>query len=227
MCIFNDPVAPNRFPASSGRRSDPHRGSRASELLLGDGGPLGKWKQRPKQAGSEARPPRLNYQGGAPLNDAPLSEWNLHPIVDFGAIRHDRRGSGDFGAPRDKRERAHGGVDIAVPAGTSVYAPAGGTISIITLDSAHRITGVQIATDDQRLLKVLYVAPLEGIANGTRVRAGQPIGKSQSLQEKYPPTAAGAMRDHVHFQAERRDQDPPALVDPTETVREWLYPPKY
>ena len=111
MCMFSELNQPNRFPASSGRRNGSGLGSRASQLLLGDSGSLEKWKRRPKQAGGSAKPPRLNYQGGAPLNDAPVAEWNLHPIVDFGAIRHDRRGSGDFGSSRDDGARDHGGVD--------------------------------------------------------------------------------------------------------------------
>jgi murein DD-endopeptidase MepM/ murein hydrolase activator NlpD len=231
MCIFTEPTASNRFPASSGRRSGPQFGSRASELLLGD-------------EGSDALTPRLAppnpspYQppippSKPPLADRPLSHWNLHPIVEAGEIRgQDGHGRGDFGASRTgidgKKKPPHGGVDIAVPAGTSVYSPAEGKVAIIILDAVHGLTGIQITTDDQRILKVLYVAPLEDIVSGVRVQAGQEIGQSQSLQKKYLPNASGKMTDHVHFQVERKPRvnpdSPPFLADPTDVVREWLYP---
>lgn len=234
MCMFSELNPSNRFPASSGRRNGSGLGSRASALPLGDGGSLEKPKQRTKQAGSPAKPPRLNYQGGAPLNDAPLSEWNLHPIVDFGAIRQlDGQGDGAFGSRRRGGGR-HGGIDIAVPPGTIVRAPAEGFVSRFDPyngDPARegKVDGLQITTEDGRILKVIYVEPDDDIIRAGFVRAGQRMGRSQTLQQVHPPTDAGPITEHIHFQVERRarvNRDSPFLVDPTEIVRYWLHPPK-
>jgi hypothetical protein len=76
-------------------------------------------------------------------------------------------------------------------------------------------------------LKVIYVSPIDGIVEGTYVRAGQEIGHSQSLQKAYPPTQFGPMTDHVHFQIEKQPQGrskDPYLLDPTPVVRRWLAP---
>lgn len=231
LCMFPTVAKPDRLsPLPPADGPIPGRlGAGASDLLFdAKADPLRGLTRRPKQAGDSSIlapiPPNK------PLGDRPLSEWNLHPIVDFGVIRHDPQGSGDFGAGRlhDKEHEPHGGVDIAVPVGTLVRAPADGRVA--TFDLGSGLTGIQITTSDERILKVLYVVPDNGIVSGAYVRAGQQIGRSQSLQKKYRPNAVGKMTDHVHFQVERRprtDPKSPFLADPTEIVRQWFYSPKY
>lgn len=239
MCMF--PAAANAKPLSSpppiGQGKQRWLEPRASDLLFEPKArPLPEPKRRPKQAGDDARPPRDNFHGGAPLNDAPLSEWNLHPIVDFGVIRHDRRGSGDFGANRSRGEHSysHEGIDIAVPPGTLVRAPADGAVEIFdpyrNTPNAGKLDAVQITTEDKRILQIMYVEPMDEVIRAGVVRAGQPIGRSQTLQQVHPPKDAGPITDHIHFQVERRWKpkgQPKDLVDPTEIARQWFYPPKH
>ena len=222
MCMFPTPGKRDRsspFMPAGGPIPD-RDGLRASDLLLAaKPEPRPGLERRPKQAdGGSALAP---VPPDKPLGDRPLSEWDLHPIVDDGTIRGvDSQGSGAFGASRkrgDKRE-PHGGVDIAVPVGTLVRAPAAGTVAFF--HPKPGLIGIQITTPDKRILKVIYVAPIDRIVVGSFVRPGQPIGHSQSLQQAYP-----GITDHVHFQVERRDQEPADLVDPTEIVRQWFAPP--
>lgn len=242
MCMFPTPASAKPLPvpphASKSSPGGP-AGPRASDLLFATPGlrrdPRPRPERRAPQPANDDAPPRrpINRHGRA-LNDAPLAEWNLHPIVDFGVIRQtDGHGSGAFGANRrdDKeKQRPHGGIDIAVPAGTLVRAPAEGTVAIFDpyrkdTERAGKVMGIQITTEDGRILKIIYVEPMDAIVSGSFVRAGAPIGRSMSLQALYP-----SITDHVHFQIERRERDDPKspyLVDPTEITRQWFYPPKY
>lgn len=240
MCMFPTRASAKPLPTPShdpGPSPGGPAGPRASDLLFATPGlrrdPRPRPERRAPQPASDNAPSRRPNRHGHLLNDAPLSEWNLHPIVDFGVIRQtDGQGSGAFGASRrddDQKQRSHGGIDIAVPPGTLVRAPAEGYVSIFDpykkTARAGKVTGVQITTWDGRILKVIYVEPMDGIVSGGFVRAGAPIGRSMSLQELYP-----SITDHVHFQLERRergDAKSPYLVDPTEISRQWFYPPKY
>jgi murein DD-endopeptidase MepM/ murein hydrolase activator NlpD len=231
--MFPTPASAKPLPTPShdpGPSPGGPAGPRASDLLFATPGlrrdPRPRPERRAPQPANDNAPSRRPNRHGRLLNDAPLSEWNLHPIVDFGVIRQtDGQGSGAFGASRrddNDKQRPHGGIDIAVPPGTLVRSPAEGTVRII---HEGELPGMQITTDDGRILKVIYVEPMDGIVSGSFVRAGAPIGRSMSLQKQYP-----SITDHVHFQLERRERDDPKspyLVDPTELVRRWFHPPKY
>ncbi|PRQ00464.1 peptidoglycan DD-metalloendopeptidase family protein [Enhygromyxa salina] len=109
--------------------------------------------------------------------------------------RHDKHGSGQFGAPRGAR--LHRGLDIVTRAGEEIYSPIVGEVVREALPYAKdpRYRGLVIRGRDAWAdveLKLFYV---QGILTG-RVEAGATIGFAQNLELKYP-----GITNHVHIEA--------------------------
>ena len=109
----------------------------------------------------------------------------------------DSYGSGEFGASRTGH--IHAGVDYVAQAGQQVVAPIAGFVTKVGFayrDSAHyryieitnRLTGYTA--------RVMYVGP--EVQEGQTLALGQPIGRAQTLQTRYP-----SITDHVHLEIAR------------------------
>ena len=132
-------------------------------------------------------------QEDSPGVTVPTPQW-VSP-TGRGVRRCDPRGCGEFGAPRG--DRLHLGTDFVGDPGQLVVAPTSGVLRrsgrVYRHSAAQRLLVIDADTGHE--VKVFYVLPLENVTFGTRVRAGQPIGTQQSLQELYP-----AITDHVHVE---------------------------
>lgn len=124
----------------------------------------------------------------------------------------DAYGEGRFGASRDGGVRRHEGVDYMAEAGQTVTAPISGVISKIGYAYAddRKLLFVEISNPALHYAaRVFYVDPI--VAEGDIVAIGHPIGRTRSLQDKYP----GGMTDHVHLEIlDRRGR----RVDPGEVL---------
>jgi len=128
----------------------------------------------------------------------------------------------DFGAPRDGGTRRHTGVDLNVPAGTTVVATESGVIGGRggrPLGWREGVEALWLRTDSG--VWVLYGAlepdswQRHGVAIGDRVRQGQPIADSGRYpggteQVHFETWAPGSTR--VHWVA--GDPPPVGLLDP-------------
>lgn len=98
--------------------------------------------------------------------------------------------------------RAHNAIDIMAPAGTPVVAAAPGTVEKLFYSEGGGGITVYIRSDDRRWM--YYYAHLQGyapgLAEGQRVRRGQPIGRVGSTGNANP---AGP---HLHFAINRMEQ---------------------
>lgn len=115
---------------------------------------------------------------------------------------HDERGvdaygEGRFGARRDGGSRRHEGADFVADAGQPVLAPISGYVTKIGYAYAddHQLRFVEITNPALHYAaRVFYIDP--AVAEGDTVAMGKPIGRTHSLQAKYP----GGMTDHVHLE---------------------------
>lgn len=125
------------------------------------------------------------------------------------AIREAHWGGGDgrLGARRDRGARDHAGTDL-LPGGRP---PAPGTafpalfdgevIQISNLSGRDRnLMMIVIQNDNGSRSRMLYVSPAQGIARGTRVRAGDTVGVTQDIRRAYGVGTA----QHVHFELHYR-----------------------
>lgn len=99
---------------------------------------------------------------------------------------------GVFGDPRDGGARAHEGVDIFAPRGTTVLAVADGYIERA---GNTRVGGLVIWQRDPKRGVRYYYAHLDEllVRDGQQVRAGQPIGRVGNTGN------ARGTRPHLHF----------------------------
>ena len=109
-------------------------------------------------------------------------------------IRFDEWGSGHFSS--DRGDRKHSGVDILCKPGSVILATVAGKVTrakgtVYTDDPSFKY--VEITDKRGRRVRVFYVRAT--IKYGTKVRAGDPIGISQTLQARYPGSD-----DHVHLE---------------------------
>jgi hypothetical protein len=121
---------------------------------------------------------------------------------------HDRHGSGQYAAPRDKGTRTHEGIDIISTAGENVFAPFEGTIirESVPYENDPSYRGILMAGSGKwsgYRMKIFYV---EGIFAG-KVRAGGIIGKAQDLKLKYP-----SITNHIHVEVTKKGKQ----IDPLE-----------
>lgn len=126
---------------------------------------------------------------------------------------HDAYGDGAFGASRDGGAREHEGVDYVADAGQAVVAPISGFVSKIGFAYPGDTVLKFVEIDNPALnisARVFYVDAQ--VAVGQAVRLGTPIGRSHSLQKKYP----GGMTDHVHLEVAEagRRVDATTLIHP-------------
>jgi murein DD-endopeptidase MepM/ murein hydrolase activator NlpD len=110
---------------------------------------------------------------------------------------HDVYGDGEFGAARDGGSRPHEGVDFRAHAGQTVEAPISGYVTKIgfAYPGDESLKFVEISNPALHYeARVFYVDPKVEV--GDTVAVGQPIGRSHTLQRRYP----GGMTDHVHLE---------------------------
>lgn len=128
----------------------------------------------------------------------------------------DKYGCGAFGASRDGGTRRHEGVDIVTVDNSVFNSLNDGTISKLGYVYKGNFTFryVQVTHKDGSAWRYFYVNPNDAdgkkiVELGLKVKAGQPIGITQSLQFKYP-----GITPHVHFEIIGNG----GFVDPTEIV---------
>ena len=111
----------------------------------------------------------------------------------------DDYGCGQFGAVRDAGERRHEGVDFDARAGQAILAPISGFVSKIGMAYADNefLKFVEITNPALHYVtRVFYVDP--SVVEGQVVRLGQAVGRSHSLQSRYP-----GITNHVHLELAR------------------------
>lgn len=99
-----------------------------------------------------------------------------------------------WGEAREAGQRVHEAIDIPAPGGTPVVAAFAGTVEKL-FQSARGGTTVYVRSDDARTMA--YYAHLAayapGLAEGTRVTRGQPVGTVGDTGD------AGPGNTHLHF----------------------------
>jgi len=152
-----------------------------------------------------------------------------NPVPGAPIRGQDPAGAGHFGARRDGGSRPHEGVDIVAPPGTPIVAPVSGTVVKTDVEPytdpkhAGRYTGIDIKTDDGHIVRIFYVAPVDGL-NGKRVEKGETqIGQAQDFHQSHDKR----MTNHIHMEVHRPSTAPQAgnrpsrdRIDPTPLVRD-------
>ncbi|MFZ5792085.1 MAG: hypothetical protein ACOY3L_15445 [Pseudomonadota bacterium] len=174
----------------------------------------------------------------ADTTDVPVTEWGLGPISGYGVFRgKDAYGNGAFGEPRKKSETGqiksykHTGVDVGLYNQTMIYAPVTGVMRRSKPYANDPLEGVEIQTPEGRKVQILYIDPLSDLfaelskGNTVNVEAGQPIGRTHTLQHRFPPRpGVGKMTDHVHVRLIDRYG---RVADPTPWLQEYLGVPEH
>jgi peptidoglycan LD-endopeptidase LytH len=131
----------------------------------------------------------------------------------------DAYGEGRYGASRDGGMRRHEGVDYKADAGQAVIAPISGFITKVGYAYAddRELKFVEITNPALRYAaRVFYVDP--SVMEGQVVAMGDPIGRTHTLQDKYP----GGMTNHVHLEIIRPDG---RRIDPDRVLQaRWIIP---
>lgn len=123
----------------------------------------------------------------------------------------DLYGQGHHGAPRGSR--THDGTDYEATVGQTIRSPISGRVTRVSNPytsgiDMHALSGLQIEASDGTTCKIWYITPTGGMV-GKLVKAGDPIGISATLQNRYPPKrpplrVVGEMTDHVHVRVHQR-----------------------
>lgn len=109
----------------------------------------------------------------------------------------DRWGSGAYLAPRGTHN--HHGVDMACYPGSMILSMADGVVTKIGYpydprdSSKGYLRYVEVTDAEGVRARYFYVDPM--VATGDKIKRGDELGTSQSLQVLYP-----GITDHVHFE---------------------------
>jgi hypothetical protein len=140
-----------------------------------------------------------------------------HPLINpvaAGAVRRcDDWGQGHFGAPRGAR--THNGVDIIACADAPVLSPLHAVVVRVAepYDDDAVLSGLLLRGVGPHAgleAKLFYVLP-DLTLIGQLIAPGQPLGRVQTLQSRYP-----GITDHVHLELRWHD----ARVDPATFIPE-------
>ncbi len=115
---------------------------------------------------------------------------------------HDDFGDGYFSASRDGGRRRHEGVDYAGTPGQTVVAPLSGFVTKIGYAYAddQNLEFVEISNPALGYVaRVFYIDP--SVQVGDAVHLGAPVGKLDSLQDRYP-----GITNHVHLELMQNGQ---------------------
>ena len=110
-------------------------------------------------------------------------------------IRHDKAGSGAYGAPRGSR--THCGIDYHCTPGEPVLSPVAGEVTKLGYPYGDDLTWryVQITDEKGENHRLFYVEP--AVALGQVVNGGEAIAIAQDISERYPDQG---MLPHVHYE---------------------------
>lgn len=119
------------------------------------------------------------------------------PTSNFIIRGQDSFGSGAFGATRG--DKIHQGEDYLIKPGETVFAPMSGTVTRFPFPygSDLSFTGIEIKNDLYDM-KIFYMSA--SVAIGTKLQAGQPIGKAQNIAGKY----GSGMGNHIHIEVRNK-----------------------
>lgn len=122
----------------------------------------------------------------------------------------DKFGCGAFGASRDGGTRTHKGVDIITRDGEPFYSLNEGTVTKLgyVYKGSYTFRYVQVTDKDGAAWRYHYLTPT--VELGLKIKVGQEIGTSQSLEKKYP-----GITPHCHFEVMKNG----FFVDPTKYVQ--------
>jgi len=142
-------------------------------------------------------------------HELPYVNWQPVAIpveVDTLVVRHDAKGSGDFGAPRSGNRR-HRGIDLQAPLETPVRAIRSGRVIEA---GTHKGLGRYVVIQHRNDLRSLYAHLHEiEIEEGARVRQGQLIGrvgKTGNARHRW-------IEPHVHLEVVKSGEAvDPALI---------------
>lgn len=120
-----------------------------------------------------------------------------NPIENGVLRKSDKWGAGHFGASRGTRK--HNGIDIVATLGQNVLSPIEGKIVRKSHPYATDLSysGVLIEGINQYFgltIKIFYISPTVSLV-GKNVKAGDIIGKVQSLLTKFP-----GITNHIHLE---------------------------
>lgn len=121
----------------------------------------------------------------------------------------DKFGCGAFGARRDGGTRTHVGVDIVTIDGQPFHSLNAGTVTKLgyVYKGSWEFRYVQVEHADKSKWRYYYVSPT--VELGLKIKIGDKLGLTQSLQGKYK-----GITPHVHFEIIKNGE----YIDPTEIV---------
>lgn len=136
-----------------------------------------------------------------------LSEHLFQPPTTSGQIRtNDGYGGGFYSDSRDGGKRGHSGTDFIAHQGEKIISPITGVITNtngMPYGKASPLRYTEILgyskSGYEVKVKVFYIRS-SPFSIGQKINAGDLIGESVSLQDRYPKKATGKMTDHVHVE---------------------------
>lgn len=117
------------------------------------------------------------------------------PLIPLIPRKCDSYGCGNFGASRDGGKRSHMGQDYISREGQPVFSPIRGSVSAGAAYADGRYPELRRVTITGTAARINLMYVLPDISVGQTVEAGELIGYSQSLQNRYP-----GIPDHVHVE---------------------------